>query len=411
MGIKKYFSLNKIFNVFLRISGIGSKFLVFTLLSKHFTNIEFGNYSLITSLITIMIFILGLDFYNFSIRDILKTKSVSAITNKIFNSFLFYIAIYISFLFFGTLVFNQLEYTKPYILFILLLCITEHFSQEIYRFLIAFNKVLLANFLLFIRTAGWGIYVLFLILKKQHFTIENILKLWLFADSITIVYAILFALIKNKSPFKKIKINLKWIKKGLRISTLFFISTVFLKAIEYGNRFIVDYYLGKELAGIFTFYSSVAILITVYINTVVISFELPKLIKDVDTININSLFKSFKKSLLSQTLVISIILLIIIIPILQWQDKAAFKEHFYLLFFMIIGVGLMNFSLAYHFKLYIKHLDIKLLKVMIIAGVISILLSLIFTKYYDIYGSAFAFALSGVVLFTLRYFEAKKVKL
>ena len=60
----------KLLNVFLRMGGIGSKFLIVTLMSKYFDVDVFGNYGLITSIITILIFVLGLDFYNFSIRDI-----------------------------------------------------------------------------------------------------------------------------------------------------------------------------------------------------------------------------------------------------------------------------------------------------------------------------------------------------
>ena len=98
MRLPSYFSFHKLVNVFLRISAIGSKFIVFTYLSKYFTDIEFGNYSLITSLVTIMIFVLGLDFYNFSIRDILKTKETSQIQKKhSFNCSIIFSDIYIFF--------------------------------------------------------------------------------------------------------------------------------------------------------------------------------------------------------------------------------------------------------------------------------------------------------------------------
>ena len=50
-------------------------------MSKYFDVDVFGNYGLITSIITILIFVLGLDFYNFSIRDILKTTGEQEIIN------------------------------------------------------------------------------------------------------------------------------------------------------------------------------------------------------------------------------------------------------------------------------------------------------------------------------------------
>lgn len=408
--ISSNFSLYKILNIFLRISGIGSKFIIFTLLSKELTPLDFGNYSLLVSLITIMIFVLGGDFYNFSIRDVLKTKSEkSRLLNKLASNFFFYFVIYVIFFIIGSIVFNQLTYTRPYIFLVIFLCITEHLSQEFYRMLVAFNRVLLANVLLFIRTAGWTGIVVFLIYQKIDFGVRNILQLWLFADVLTILYVLFFIIKKEQKKLVYIKLDFDWVKKGMKISYIFFITTIFLKIIEYSNRFIVGYYLGEEMAGIFTFYSSISMLITVYINTIVISFELPTLIRSAKSPIIKSLFLKFKKSLLLQIGVSSVGIILVINPILYWQNKEEFRVYLPILLLMIIGSALMNFSLLYHFKLYIKHLDKVLLKVMVLSGFISIVISLFFTRYFGIYGAAISFLISGLVLCYFRFKEAKKV--
>ncbi len=409
MRLPSYFSFHKLVNVFLRISAIGSKFIVFTYLSKYFTDIEFGNYSLITSLVTIMIFVLGLDFYNFSIRDILKTKETSEIQKNIVSTVLLYLVIYTVFFVLGWAVFNQINFTKEYAFLIISLCVTEHFSQEIYRFLVGFNKVLFANILLFLRTFIWGTYVLFLSYMGKSISIEFILKIWTVSNALTILITLVSSLKYIDS--KSISINYNWISKGLKVSSLFFISTIFLKLIEYANRFVVDIYLGKEMVGVYTFYSSIAILITVYINTIVISFELPNILKASNEAQDQQLFPKFKKSLLVQNIVISIILLLIIYPILWWQNKPIFQEFQPILYFMIIGVVLMNYSLYYHFKLYVKHFDKQLVKTIVVSGIISLVLAIIATKYFGIYGAALAFSLSGGVLFYCRYYEVKKLKL
>ena len=411
LKLQTHFSFYKLLNVFLRISGIGSKFLVFTLLSKEFSIVDFGNYSLLTSLITIMIFVLGIDFYNFSIRDILKTKSKNEVRNKIFSKFFFFTIIYFLFFVIGFLFFNELSYTKYYVFFVIFLCISEHLSQEIYRLLIGFNHILLANILLFIRTMGWALIVFYFVYENINFTTRNVVLLWLGANLLTIFYVFILTLIKDVKNLHKLKLDFKWIKNGVKVSYIFFISTVFLKITEYSNRFIVDFFLGKEIAGIFTFYSSIAVLITVYINTVVISFELPELIKSSETNYINNLFYKFKKSLLVQIIVIAILLLVIIKPILYWQNKEEFQMFLPLLFFMIIGVSLMNFSLFYHFKLYVKHLDKILLKIMIISGGVSIFLCVVFTYFFGVYGAGTAFAMSGLLLYFMRLREANKVVL
>ncbi|WP_299833709.1 oligosaccharide flippase family protein [uncultured Tenacibaculum sp.] len=409
MQLLSHFSFYKLLNVFLRISGIGSKFLIFTLLSKYLTDIEFGNYSLITSIITMMIFILGVDFYNFSIREILTQKDSFIIQNNILSTLVLYLFIYSLFFLIGFFVFNLVDFTKEYVLLVLFLCITEHLSQEIYRLLIGFNKILLANILLFSRTFVWSVYIGFLAYSGEIVSIDFILQVWLISDSVTILIPAILYL--KYLRLKEFKINYKWIFNGLKISSLFFISTIFLKLIEYANRFIVDLFLGKEIAGIYTFYSSIAILITVYVNTIVISFELPSILKASDLDQQKLLFTKFKKSLLVQTVVVSIILLLLIYPILTWQDKSNFKEYLPILFFMIIGVGLMNYSLYYHFKLYVKKFDKKLVKTLVISGVASLIIAFILTKFLGVYGAAIAFTLSGGILFLNRFIEVKRLNI
>lgn len=408
--MSRAFILLKFFNVFLRIGGVGSKFIIITLMSKYFDVDVFGNYGLITSLITILIFVLGFDFYNFSIRDILNTKDKQEIVNKVVVTFILYGLTYLFFILVGSLIFCNISYIKPHLFLIIFLVITEHLSQEIYRLLIGFKKVLLANILLFFRTVSWSVIIIFFYYNNYLITVDKIFKLWLLANTLTIVYVFFLSIIKSYGEIIKVSLRLNWVKKGLRICSVFFLATISLKFMEYANRFIVDYFLGEKIAGIFLFYSNISILITVYINTIVISFELPELIKLADSQEIHKLLRKFKKSLLVHTLISSLFIFIIIKPLLIWQNKVEFETYLPLIYFLILGVGLMNYSLMYHFKLYIYHKDKALLKSIIVSSILSLLLTIVFTSLYGIYGTANAFVLSCIILFYMRYNEAKKIK-
>ncbi len=401
--------LLKLINVFLRIGGIGSKFIILTLMSKYFNVNVFGNYGLITSLITILIFALGLDFYNFSIRDILNTNKAQEVVNKVISSLLLYVVIYVVFSFIAYSVFNNVSYLKPFVFLVIGLSITEHFSQETYRLLIGFKKVLFANVLLFTRTMGWSIIIVFYYFNNITITINSILSLWLAANTLTIIIVLIYAFYKNYNKILKGKLIVNWVKKGLRISSIFLIATISLKMMEYANRFIVDFFMGEKLAGIFLFYSNISMLITVYVNTIVISFELPELISSTNSPTIFKLLKKFKKSLLTHVIISSVFLLIIIKPLLFWQNKIEFETYLPLIFFMIIGTGLMNYSLIYHFKLYIFHKDKSLLKVMVVSALLSLILTIMFTFFFGVYGTASAFLISCIILFFMRFKEAKKM--
>jgi O-antigen/teichoic acid export membrane protein len=403
------FTFLKLTNVFLRIGGIGSKFIILTLMSKYFAVDVFGDYGLITSLITILIFTLGLDFYNFSIRDILKTENQQEITNKVVSTVFLYIFIYTVFFFIAFFLFSNVSYIKPYVFLVIGLGITEHISQEIYRLLIGFKKVLFANILLFVRTMGWSVVIIYNYYNDKIITIESIFNVWLLANIMTLLIVVIYTIHKNYNKILNAKTDFEWVKKGIKISSVFMIATVSLKLMEYANRFIVDYFMGQKMAGIFLFYSNISMLITVYINTIVISFELPELISSANSPSIYKLLEKFRKSLLTQVIVSSLFIILIIKPLLIWQNKQEFEMYLPLIFFMIIGVSLMNYSLIYHFKLYIFHKDKPLLKTMVISSLISLIITILLTYLFGIYGTAIAFVISCIILFFMRYSEAKKM--
>ena len=94
---------------------------------------------------------------------------------------------------------------------------------------------------------------------------------------------------------------------------------------------------------------------------------------------------------------------------LHLSNKIEFETYLPLIFFMIIGTGLMNYSLIYHFKLYIFHKDKSLLKVMVVSALLSLILTIMFTFFFVVYVTASAFLISCIILFFMRFKEAKKM--
>ncbi|GMN07856.1 hypothetical protein MTsPCn5_32450 [Croceitalea sp. MTPC5] len=391
--------LFKLFNVGLRILPLGLKFILITTLSKYFDTAVYGDYSLITATITISIFVLGLDFYNFSIRDILTEKD--NIVEKLASTFFLYLFIYFFFFIIGSLLFRKIEFMHTYgLISVLGICVTEHLSQEIYRLHIAFKKVLLGNLIFFLRVSIWTGYILVnLLFFDSKPTIEGILQLWLFSNifSFVISFLTLGKNLKKLIPFPKIEIS--YLVKGLRISFVFFLGTIALKCIEYVNRYIVDYFLGSEETGIFSFYANLALIITVYVNAIVISFELPALIEKTGSKDLNLHFKNFRNQMLKQIAFVSVLVIFITKPILIWQSVKVYDNYFPILFLLLLGVALMNFSLVYHFFLYILNKDSTILRITLKSCFVNLILTISLTFWGGLYGTALAFFLTGLYMF------------
>jgi len=402
----------KLFNLFLRVAPLAIKFLFFTVLSKAMEADEYGSYTLITTTITLSIFVLGFDFYNYSIGEVLLSKT--HIFRKLFSTFMLYVAIYIivALIVLGYFIlFNDfIESSSELIITLILICFSEHFCQEAYRLQVAFKKILLANVLFFFRIFIWMVYLTVeVILYNKNVSVIYILKIWMIFNLITVFLNVITAYKPIKNNVKNLKLNIQFIKKGLAISSLFFLGTLSLKTIEYMNRYIVDLFLGKEITGVFSFYSNLALVISVYINAIVVSFELPSLIEKGNSNEINEHFKGFKKSFMKQIIIIVALLILAIYPILKWQDIPMYEDYIYIFFIMVIASAIINYSLVYHFYLYIKQKDKTILILTIKSGIFNLIFTVILTYCFGVLGTCIAFFLTSICIIYLRKSSSKNI--
>ncbi|NNE32368.1 MAG: hypothetical protein HKN40_08370 [Winogradskyella sp.] len=410
--IPSKYNLFKLLNLALRVMPLAVKFLFFTVLSKAMHPEAYGSYTLITTTITISIFLLGFDFYNYSIREVLLTKTRES--QKLFSTFSLYLTIYLLFSCVAAgYVFmfeDTIGFSIEVIIYLVLICFSEHFCQEAYRLQIAYKKILLANVLFFFRIFTWMIYLTIkVVVYKESPSIEFILYIWMVFNLITVVLNILSSFKPIINNFSNLRLDLNFIKKGLIISSLFFAGTLSLKTIEYFNRYVVDFFLGKEITGVFSFYSNLALVISVYINAIVISFELPALIEKGNSSDINQYFKSFKRSFLKQIIIIVTLLIIAIFPILEWQNIPMYRDYLYIFFILIFASALINYSLVYHFYLYIKKKDKTILILTLKSGVFNLITTIALTYLLGVLGTCLAFLSTSICLIYLRKVGSKKI--
>lgn len=399
--------LNKAGSLFLRMSAMGSKFLIFTYLSKYFDESVYGVYSLLSTTVTIAIFVLGFDFYNYAIRDILLKPNDRA--SKVATSFIFYGIIYVAFIIVGYLIFDQVDYLAQYTTLIIFIGISEHLNQEIYRLLLAFKKVLVANWFLFLRVAGWTIWVLFqIVILKKTISLEYILFTWLLFNGAILLVTLLWFNQSIRNHIAKIRFKKHWLTTGLKVSLIFYTATLALKVIEYSNRYIVEGVLDEASAGIFSFYSNISMVIGIYISTVVVSYELPDLIESSTNHTFESKLLRFKNLLIRHSAVAFLAVIILIYPILLWQGKGSFAQYWPLIILLNAATFLMNVSLIYHSYLYIKHQEKKLLQIVLISSVINVISTFLLSYLFGIIGAGIAFLITGITIFVLRKRAVKK---
>ncbi|WNF22666.1 oligosaccharide flippase family protein [Mesobacillus jeotgali] len=398
--------LNSLINIFLRGLTIGSRFLLTFIIAQYISIEELGTYSLVNTSIILGVILVGFDFYMFANRVILKDKK--NLNEILFNQFLFYIFIYfiilISMLFIHALLHWDL---KILILFTVLLFI-EHLSQELYRLFIIFGRPLTANFLLFSRSGMWGIIaIIFLVFLENARNIEFVLYCWLIGSSLSLFLSFyLFSRIYRDFQILKLSsLNFDLIKKGIKASIPFFISTIFLKIIEFFDRFIINYFLGKEQLGIYTFFYNISNILPVFVFTSVGMFLYPKAveyfangkIKEYQTL-IKRMYKLSILSMVSLAIFATIAMKVSLI-IIKDSKLVDSEPLFYL---MLIQMVFIIFAQLSHYELYAQNKERKILFTTVISSVVSIFGNIILIPTIGINGATISGILSFALLFGIR---------
>ncbi|MCE2613628.1 polysaccharide biosynthesis C-terminal domain-containing protein [Flavobacteriaceae bacterium D16] len=399
----------KLLAITLRGAGISGRFLLIFFITRNIS-LEFqGDFSLISTNIAILIMLLGFDLYTFTNQVLVIDPRKATFVFK--NSLLFFLFGYLL-LIPVTHMFVSLGYVSSEIFWtFILLVILEHFSQELFRIYLAIERTAFANLLFFIRTGTWSwLLVLGLISGWiNSLSIYEILLVWCFGAFISSLIGIVF--LPSIRTFFKEKIDYKWIKDALKFASAVIISTLLLKAIEYSDRYFIDYFLGKKSLGVYMFFFQLANLVNVVIFTLYVSFIYPRIMKSVIEKDITG-FQSKKNELYRSILItvagFTIFFLLAMPYILELLQKDELYENSNLIYLMLLGILFLNFSFSSHFFLLADKQEKIILKITVITAFINVILNLILVPIFGIIGACISLIISSASLWLLKFLEEKK---
>lgn len=401
----------KIINLILRGLTLGSKFLLSIYLVKFLSLEANGEYGIFVATISLLTYILGMDFYSFNNREILQ-NNIDDAGSKIKDQFILFFFIYLlvlpSLYFIG--LFDFLGH--QYLLIFYIILIFDHLSTELYRLLVVFSKPIQANINLFLRT---GIWILVLI-SAWHYdfkdlkNLESVFYFWMVGSIISVIYSI-FSLsnLSIKIPWNS-KINNKWILRGLKIAMPFFIATLSYKIIQFADRYMVEYYLGTKQTGVYFFFSNISMLIETFVQTTVVMIYSPKLIASFneDKVKQLTIFKKFSKEVIIYSLIAVLGVCLMIYPLLYIVEKTDLYNSIGVFFVMTSTRLIFNISLIYHFKLYVSKKDKVIMISTLTALFFNIILNVILIPAYGLIGGSLATLISIFVMMAMKQFYAKQ---
>jgi O-antigen/teichoic acid export membrane protein len=392
-------------NLIIRGITLGGKFIFIIFLAKHLTTDQLGEWGIFTTSIALSLYLVGLDFYTFSTRNLLEFP-MERRGAMLRDQLIFYLLGYLILFPLLYLLFYFDVMTAKYVLFFYIILVLEHFAQETYRIFVVFSKPVVANVILFLRTGSWAYLLVFLWMGGVE-DVKNLKFAFLFwmgggiAAMLTSLYFLtrLGLTIPRKTP-----VNWAWIRQGIQISMIFFVATIAFKIIELADRYFIDHYHGTEAVGIYTFYANMANLIEIIGHTAVVIIFSPKLIEYFHTSNKHYRFThaGFAKNMVMFTLLGGLFLALTIYPILSFLNKDEFFAELDVFAVMCLSEMLFNFSLIFHYVLYVRKRDKSIVWATIIAAILNLVLNFLLVPPYGIMGSAIATLAS---MFTIAFLK------
>ncbi len=403
-----------IINLTLRGLSMGARFLLLFFLGKYFSLNDLGIYGMFFTTVTLTLFLVGLDFYTYSNREVLYAREEGKLS-VLRDQLVFYLVTYSVFLLPLTLIFFYEMLPFNYIIFFYVILVLEHLSQELYRIFTMLSFPVFANWLLFLRSGIWIylIIIAWMIVPEKNYSLSIVWWGWMIGAGLSVIVGV----IKIHRLYKGYglgPLQLKWFVAGLKICVLYFGSTIALKIIEFSSRYMIEYWWGMKDVGIFTFFSQIANTINVAVNTVFIMTIYPKLVHAAKENNVREFYR-LKNYMMKRIVVYSVafglLLGLLIEPILHIINKTDFFQQINLFYILILSNIVLNVSLVYYYVLYAFRRDFSLLVTTSISALSNIVLNIVMIRYFGIMGASISMLLSYTILAFFNSYFSKNAEI
>ena len=373
---------HRLLNIALRGMTLGSKFLLIFFLARFLEPAELGLYGLLVATIGYALYLLGLDFYTYSTREILKRernewggllKNQGALTLVLYALFIpLLLLIFVA----GTL-----PWYLAFWFFVLL--VLEHLNQELMRLLIAISDQLMASVVLFLRSGAWAVAVVLLMFVQPELrTLQAILGAWTLGGLLAVSLAV-WRLSRLSISGWRSKVDWRWIRQGIKVAAPLLVATLALRGLYTLDRYWLDALAGLEVLGAYVLFMGIANAMLSFLDAGVFAFSYPKLITAFQQAS-SAEFRQELKRLLVHTLVLSCVFagmaLLLIDPLLHWLGKPLYLEQKAMFPWVLLGAFLYALGMVPHYGLYAQNRDRPIIQSHIASLVVFVAATWLFSQ-------------------------------
>lgn len=349
----------RILNTGLRVATLGTRFGFVFVLARFLDAESVGYYGLFTAAIGYALLGVGLDFYTFSTREILKApsdrrgrmlKSQAALAG----------AFYLSLLPVAFVSLAQVDWPEHLAWWFLPILMLEHVNQEFYRLLIVLSEQITASLLLFVRQASWAVVgIVLMSWNANDRNLDTVMLLWACSG--------VAAAVLGAWKLKQLRlggwgepVDWKWLRKGVAVSITFLTATMALRGVQTVDRYWLQALAGIEVVGAYVLFFGIASALTAFLDASVFSFAYPEFISRSNKEEYNTLHLKVKKTLkitIAASLLFFAVSLAVLPFLLRWIGRPVYTTEMYLYFWIFAATFVNAVSMVPHYALYARGCD------------------------------------------------------
>lgn len=349
----------RLINILLRGLTLATRFLFIFFLAKYLDPAQVGYYGLFTVTVGYAMYFVGLDFYTYVSREIVKTppeQRGQLLKGQMALSGLLYLV----FIPIGLWLIWKSGWPLYLVWWFLPILLLEHFNQEISRLLIALSQQLTSSVILFIRQGSWAIAIIALMyLKPDARNLNTIMYLWASAGVVSACIGI-WKVKQLKTQGWKLPINWAWIKRGITVSVAFLLATLAVRGVQTFDRYWLEAIGSIEIVGAYVLLIGIASTLLTFLDAAVFAFAYPSLIQ----LNHKNNRLEAKKQvlvLLVQTIVLSGLFAAVsmaVLPyLLDWINNPIYKDSAHWYPWLLLAMIINAISMVPHYALYARGVD------------------------------------------------------
>lgn len=388
-----------IFVGILRLCTGVAQFAIVLFMTRAFSLVEVGQYSLFIIVLGYFSQIAGLSFHTYMLREMAGGHKEHW---PVFLGQLWCflgISIVCAGAFFLVLLKSGLVQIHGVSSFLLLLAlVTINLQHE--NFLVGAGHPVFASICLLLRSVWIFPLAVIYALDQSRIDISWVYVAWVLSEGIAALFALLVISRQNLLP-RFSKIDLSWIVRGTNVGLRFtFLSLVLLLTVSV-QRVILSYTHGDEAVGIFHFFFVISVFLPNLIEATLYAVLLPKLIAQHKALNGEFLGAPSPELLIlwlgAAAIGLATIWLLfpLLVSLLGRLELLEYKP----MFLATAAYALMySASRAFHYQLYASGRDALLTRANLIACAGACLAAILLIPVYGLHGAGIAILLAGFVM-------------